>query len=302
MEMKDIQTKSTRDLLDELKELYKGGYVTEGEFKIARTNVLKEAGFDVVTQLHQYHRQLSVQEEEEEPSGRGCGCFLATLLLTAFLALGVSYFAAPYWPADYGGAEARAAREWVSAQMKFGTDFIARFFSDSADSTQIPDPIPSSEERQEGDPFDITGPASPDEPAELTSTGIEEAVPPPPAAPGASQIIFSPSADMHILSQPAEPYIAAVEIQTPASEELGPAVLPGAENALRGYVTASNARIRSAPDTSTNDNVVGWGRNGDRFIVLEEGSGIDGSKWYNIMRENGNRRGWISGSLVRLEE
>jgi hypothetical protein len=45
------------------------------------------------------------------------------------------------------------------------------------------------------------------------------------------------------------------------------------------------SRIRSAPDTSASDNVVGWGTKGDRFSVLEKGVGIDGSTWYHVRYE-----------------
>ena len=123
---------------------------------------------------------------------------------------------------------------------------------------------------------------------------------------------------MHILSLPsgtAEPDIPSVEVEAEAVTDIGTAGLDVTvfemqtpvsadlrnEDIGRGSITARNARIRSSPDISTNDNVVGWGHAGDRFTVLEEGAGVDGSKWYNVVYENGSKSGWISGSLVRLE-
>jgi hypothetical protein len=61
-------------------------------------------------------------------------------------------------------------------------------------------------------------------------------------------------------------------------------------------------RIRSTPDTSTNDNVIGWGRSGDRVLILEKNTARNGGVWYRIRYEEGGKQGWISASLVTLEE
>jgi len=336
MDTKDIvdkqaekNTKSTKSRLDELKELYEGEYVTENEFKVARINILEEGGIDVVTQLRQNVPQVPVPEEDEEPKGSGCGCFIAALL-AAFIVLGVSFFAAPYWPDRFGGVTARTAREWFTAK---GTAFIDRFFGDQIDSAQIYDPISSEPGRPEIGLADVTYPgipetiqASPEEissditpvqPNEANESVESAAFPPLPVIPDVDHTgdVTLPSLDMHILSLPdsveagasPEPDIAVVEMQAPASTVSNqasspvPSVPSGNENARRGHISARNARIRSAPDTSTNDNVVGRGVYGDRFTVLEERVGRDGSKWYHIMYEDGNKSGWVSGSLVRLE-
>ena len=306
-----METKGTKDRLDELRELYKGGYVTESEFKIARLNILNDGGIDVLTQLRQHARQTIAMEENEEPKGSGCGCFLAALL-AVFLVSGVSFFAAPHWPDRFGGTGARIAREWFTAKA---TDFMDGFFGNPAE-TQAPDPISSEAVQPAMDSADITGTAFGSAEAEQQNEVRESvAVTQPPAAPSVNQAAL-PSIDMHILSLPfapagidvpTEPDITVAEIQTSASAEsdtifpVFPAD-PGAENILRGYVTAQIARIRSAPDISTNDNVVARGQPGDRFTVLEEGLGSDGSKWYRIQYENGSKRGWIRGSLVKLEK
>ena len=275
-------TKSTRDRLDEVRELYKDGYLTENEFMVARINILKEGGIDVVTRLqHAYRRPL--QEEEEDSKGGGCGCFLIALLLTAFIVLSMAFFAAPYWPERLGGAEARMAREWFTAK---GNELVGRFFRESStEPARIPDPVPTYDERSEED---FSGVTEPD------STHIISETEPPDAAD--EPVTMEPPAPV----APGTGPDTIMEIQMPVPVELN--VGFNAENAVRGYITVPNARIRSAPDTSTNDNVIGWGSSGDRFTILEEGSGGDGSKWYNIIYEDGSNHGWISGSLVRLEE
>ena len=114
-----------KDRLNELRELCQTGYITELEFKIARVNALKDHGIDIATQ--RAHRPYFQEEEEES---RGCGCFLATLLLAMFFVLGVAFFVAPYWPERFGGAGARAAREWFTTR---GTEFIDGFLNESDD-------------------------------------------------------------------------------------------------------------------------------------------------------------------------
>ena len=224
--------------------------------------------------------------------------------------LGVSFFAAPYWPDRFGGTRARTAREWFITK---GTELVDKFFKDSNDSIAVPNPIPPDEERPSEADSDVTEPVSDIIPAgdELPNEESAEqpesaALPPPevrvpPLLPGAAESDVAEA-------ETAEPNITVTEVQTPVTPEpstappVASAEEPQAENAIRGSVTTPNARIRSVPDTSTNRNVVGWGNVGDRFTVLEEGSSSDGSKWYRIQYENGNKRGWISGSLVKLED
>jgi hypothetical protein len=92
---------------------------------------------------------------------------------------------------------------------------------------------------------------------------------------------------------PLEPDISVMEMSAPVPQR--------AENARRGYISVTRARIRSSPDTSTNRNVLGWGRSGERFAVLEEGTGRDGAKWYRVRSESGDTTGWVSGALLRME-
>lgn len=254
-------TDNAKDRLDRLKGLYKDGYITEHEFMIARVNILKEEGVDVVTRLQQPQPAFLEQEEEEEEEPKGCGCIgsLAAFLLASLIVMAMCFFAAPHWPEHFGGTEVRAAREWFIAT---GTNLIDRFSREPDAPAHIPDPVPP-----------VMPPVMPQEEGYPGVTEPEDAY-----LEQVSDVTSIPR--IHILSL--------------ASET--------AEGAIRGYVTVSNARMRSAPDTSTNENVVGWGTIGDRLIILEEGVGTDGSMWYYVINESrNNRRGWISGSLMRLE-
>ena len=280
-------TKSTKEKLDELRDLYERKYVTEAEFKNARVNILKEAGLDVITQLRSRDIRASAQEEEEESKDGGWGCSLVALFLAAFFVLGVCFFAAPYWPNYLGGDGVRAARKWITDK---GTNLVDRFLGDSADSAKAPDPIAADDTRSEEDST-YTQDLSETEPQEAGAPNVTVPLP------------ALPSLDVHILSFPSsteEPDETVEDIQTSVSEEPIP-VAPRAENTVGGYISVPIARIRSAPDTSTNDNLIGRGRSGERFIVLEEGPGTDGSKWYNVEFEDGSKRGWLKGSLLRLE-
>jgi len=160
METRNTQTKSTKDRLDELRELCREGYVTDDEFKVARVHILKEGGVDV-TRVPQPNYRRSSQEEKEE--SRGCGCFLITLLLAVSLILGMAYFAAPHWPQRFGGDKVMEARKW---SIDKGTELIDKFYRLFSDSTPVPDPVSSSDVRPEKVPPEMTVIAPPEVPAE----------------------------------------------------------------------------------------------------------------------------------------
>ena len=315
-----VQAKSTKSRLDELTELHNGGYITEFEFKTARVNILKEGGMDVTTRQQQYAHRPAYREEEEDSKSSGCGCFLMMLLL-AFLVLGVSFFAAPYWPERFGGATAMAAREWATDR---GMELRDRFFGEPAPLIHhVPDPIPvpapPEDERREEDPSNAIEP----EPSYYVPEAVQPEdgesaiIPPAPPLPVTPRAetggIALPSLDTHILSLPlgtaeanpltteADPQIVETGVSAAETPISAPVAEPVPENPIRGRVTAANVRVRSTPDIATNNNVVGWAREGDRFTVLEEGTGRDGSRWFYVVYDTGNRRGWTSGSLVRLE-
>jgi hypothetical protein len=366
-----METKNTKQRLDDLQDLLQAGYLTESEFRVARINTLRESGVDIVIHGSRKPEAKYPREEEEEP--KGCGCFL-TIVLLAALGIGAVFFAF-IWPDRLGGPYVRAAREWVSAQW-------SNFFSD-APSGPVPDPVPQKDvslpaivviisDDQRASPVSSPDalPSSSDEPlsrdsppsppdavseteeptaqasvtqapaiqVSVTQVSAEqvpvtqvsaaqvpgarvpatEASPEAPAllvpspAPPASSLtdrVSLPSLDSRVFALPAieiseEPKVVIVEAAPSAPSAPAPAPRRniGPETPLRrGVVSARSARIRSAPDTSTNDNVVGWGTKGDRFSVLERGAGRDGSTWYHVRYEEGGKQGWISGTLVTLE-
>ena len=129
-----METKNTKQRLDDLQDLLQAGYLTDNEFRVARINTLRESGVDIV--IHGSRKpeaRYPREEEEEEP--KGCGCFLIVVLLIA-LGIGAVFFVS-IWPDRLGGSYVRAAREWASAQW-------SSFFSD-APSGPIPDPIPQKD-------------------------------------------------------------------------------------------------------------------------------------------------------------
>jgi hypothetical protein len=150
------------------------------------------------------------------------------------------------------------------------------------------------------DVFPGRAPTSPLPPAPETASYAEPVLPPLDARifslPDISNL-NSPS-----LSNSQEPDVTIIEVSSSPSSSASTFQRSEIGQGRRGVVSGRSVRIRSAPDTSTNDNVVGWGANGDRFRVLEEGTARDGSAWYRIRYEVGGKQGWISGSLVTLEE
>jgi hypothetical protein len=357
-----METKNTKQRLDDLQELLQAGYLTENEFRVARINALRENGVDIV--IHGSRKpEAKYAREEEDDEPRGCGCLSAVVLVIA-VAVGAVFFVSS-WPDRWGGGYVRAVREWVSAQW-------SDFFSDTP-SSPIPDPVPQRDVSLPAiivivSDDEMARPASPD----AAPQGIPDVAPqsppgetsPAPEAPPVLSPALSPALSMDPLagrvSLPSldarifvlpnietsevaiseevtattqvnqeetagvpkveEPNVIVVEIPSNSPTNLSSAPSPGSSSSAlvlprprstgeesgkplrRGVVSARSVRIRSAPDTSTNNNVVGWGSTGDRFSVLEEGSGRDGSKWYRIRYEEGNKQGWISGTLVTLEK
>jgi hypothetical protein len=341
-----METKNTKQRLDDLQDLLQGGYLTENEFRVARINALRESGVDIVIHGGSRKSEVKYSREEEEEEPKGCGCALTVLLLLA-IGIGVVFFVSS-WPDRFGGSYVRTAREWMS-------DRWSGFFSD-APSGPIPDPVSqrnislpavvvvvSDDEVANPTPSPDALPfSSSDASASLSSPDavpeaqvLETAVSPasevpafsvsgpePSADPLAGRVSL-PSLDARIFSLPdieisevnvsesvtvEEPNVVIVEpsetpsAPTPVSEpQRSVRAARGGAPLRQGIVSARSARIRSAPDTSRNDNVVGWGSRGDRFSVLEEGFGRDGSRWYHVRYEEGEKQGWISGTLVTLE-
>ena len=334
------QGKSTKDRLDELRGLHNTGYISEAEFKSARVGILKDGGFDITArqqqqQQNQYAHRPSYREREEEeaPQNSGCGCLLMTFLLL-FLMLGILFFAAPHLPERLGGATIMAAREWavdraVMLISHFRGQTPAPVQAPVSPVRQVPAPVPAfppvsynDERREEILPIEQIEQPEPEIEAgqpvselveETEEAEVEESVEPistettqipaqpafPPVTPTTLPTV--PSAETGAVALPPidENLLRPAPGTSPAEPELV-VIEPPAAASVRGQVTAANVRIRSTPDTAA-DNVIGWARQGDRFTVLEEGRDRNGARWLYVVYDTGNRRGWTSASLVRLD-
>ena len=337
MDVKDTGAKDTKQRLNELQDLLQAEYITETEYRIARTNVLKEGGVDIVIHSRvpeEASRFVDEDEEDERKGGCGCGCFLMILFLLAAILIGM-IFIAPDWTERFGGAHVRKGRIWMTDLW----NGVGSLFREREPSVPVPDPVSSHDaisssvpgaSRSNGgtvvsasllipaivpesaEPIAAPPRASEDRsvaPEAASSADAALAVPvshpetTDPVLPEGSNPLPALNAELPALPEAvtteAEP-VTTVEIPA-AGAVTSPVQQIPVEGTVRGFVSAQNVRIRSTPDTSNNDNVVGWGRNGDRFVVLGEGTGRDGSKWYNVRYEEGNKQGWISGSLITVE-
>jgi len=281
--------KTTKERLEELQDLLQAGHISESEFRIARLHILKEGGVDVINDISISRRRNEdvdlvreeEEEEEEEPRrGCGCGCFLTTLVLIAAITAGV-FFAAPKWPDSYGGEYARAARRWMEFVYK---DFVSYF----SDKNAVPT----------GDPAKPSLPTPPVSSGEEGNLEVSSNDVPEKGAPEGT--LAEPSSAVPGIDVPSwnsNALVAEIPFSGPASALAGPAAERWGVISLR---ESNRARIRSAPGPTASDNVVGWSRNGDRVLIAEEET-VNGALWYNIRYEEGNRQGWISGALVKLE-
>ena len=288
---------NTKQRLDELYDLLKTDYITENEFRVARANILREGGIDVTSAFRTSDIEITSEErqllEEEESKGRGCGCFLFVLILTVTLVIG-AFFALPKWPDQFGGSHIRVFYEQVLTLWR-------DVFSPEESIRPIPDPLASR---------DAIPSASKDIAVAVPAVSSDSA-PYPLAVPAASpDETLSPEPRTSI---PNPGRMASLNIEPPILPDAPveesnitfveiPSASASAETAARGTISARAARIRSTPDASTKDNIVGWGRTGDRFTVLQEDTDGTGAKWYLIRDEDGNSKGWISSSLVKLEQ
>ncbi|MDR2523829.1 MAG: SH3 domain-containing protein [Synergistaceae bacterium] len=285
-----MDKRSTKERLDELDELLQGGYLTPTESRVARAHILRESGIDV---------EGAEEMEVSQGESRGCGCFLAALLLTLALLLGAA-LAVPEWPDSLGGTYVNAARGWVFEQC--GAFWKKLFGRDDPNVVLKPAP--------EQPPVLAPLLVSADPPSRSISKDISVSLPSPEspetrsADPGLSSLPAIDSRTLNLPEAPSidssstSPRVTVVEIPSSLSEDF-PKSEP--EPLRRGVISAQNVRIRSTPDASVNNNVIGTGRKGDRLLILKEATGKNQSKWYNIRYENGRYEGWISASLVALE-
>ncbi|MDR3230606.1 MAG: SH3 domain-containing protein [Synergistaceae bacterium] len=338
-----MESRNTKQRLDELYDLLKAKYITESEFRIARANIFREGGIDISSHQDGENEEEEVYFDEPEPRGRGCGCFLAVVFLLVSIVIG-TIAAVPEWPDNLGGQHARTAR---AEMLRLWNAMFP------PDEGSIPDPLL----RDEGEAPAVmtpTGMAETDgtisadarksESPALVGASAAVTVPETPVVPertapvrsdaetASNDVVSSEPGRVELPVVPETPNpVSPEEHGLPPSPEIGPAVLSGglitreepevtvveippafpAGNSgdtreqpagiARGFVSGNSARVRSAPDTSDTGNVLGWGRKGDRFIVLEQGADRSGGVWYRVRFEESTKEGWISGALVRVE-
>ena len=68
---------------------------------------------------------------------------------------------------------------------------------------------------------------------------------------------------------------------------------------VKSSIWGNSVRIRSTPDRTNDDNIVGRARKGEELAILEERTNDDGERWLRIRMEQGGREGWILARLVR---
>jgi hypothetical protein len=284
-----------RERLDELQELLEENYITESEYAAARTNVLLEVGVDIAVRSRAESQRMYRLEARSRRAGAGrdYGRFLLPAILVAgVLACAVFFF----WTLTEGGLFS-PRRNGVSSLLPPPTS--------AAPGKPVP-PVPPAllaaedlgEESgdEDGEVF-VFSPASEDpEPAAAEPEASEpEALKPEALEPKAMKPeAVKDSADS---AAPEAPVLPAESVKKPAA---GNRALPG-----WAVVSVRRVRIRAAPDTSA-DNVLGWALKGERFAVLKEAPGRDGSKWYNVRYEKiggeSYTEGWIKASMMEPEE
>jgi hypothetical protein len=290
-----METKSVKQRLDELEDLLESNYITENEYRIARVNILKEDGVDLV--LHSRPQEAEPRRSRADRSGcGGCGCFLTLSLLTILIGAGF-FFAAPGWPQRFGGDYARRTREWTVELWEglFGLKgSVAPVLSPSLPLSSDPLEAVTSLVSMEAPVVSMEAPVSSE-----TVPSASQPFPDGGVLPLPSVTVFDVVIPGNVRPAGEKPKETIIEISSTLSADP-----PDFEKeALRqGFVSAYRARMRDKPDTSTNTNVIGWRRKGERFSVLGERKGRDGNKWYRVRFESGERReGWISSTLVTLK-
>jgi hypothetical protein len=251
--------------LGELQELLDSGCVTKDEFALARANILREAGIDLAI-----HQKSGEPRHDGRISSRykrrsGGQKHAAVLTLFTLVVAGCAAFIGVKWNEMFG-----------TEPVPYRPDEIVE--SISSPFLEVPDG------RADVDIIDIT--RLPDEPHDedgVVDTGATERS-------GDSQ-----SQGQSQQNRPASPPRPA---QGAASATGATGYKP--VNNRRGVVSARSVTIRSTPDPSRRDNIAGWGAAGDRFVATEEAVAHDGSRWYKVRYENGEKSGWINASLLKM--
>jgi hypothetical protein len=266
--------------LEELQELLEENYITESEYAAARTNVLLEVGVDIVVRPRAEQKRMSRLEARSRRAGAGrdYGRFLIPALLVAgVLACAVFLF----WMLAEGGL--------FAPRRNAPSPSLLPLPSAAPVGSALPDAGGLDEERELEDDgiLDVLG--------ELGELGVLSSASED-AEPASEDSVGSILPETSVLSPGAKETAEAPGLPAGESEE----TVSDEKSALGwAVVSVPRVRIRAAPDVSA-DNVLGWAYKGERFAVLKEGPGRDGSKWYNVRYEKIGKEGWIKASMMEF--
>ncbi len=289
---------TTRQKLDELKDLRLKDYITEEEYAAARSNILLDAGFDIVPRTEPDTRTAYAppQGGNREKKNGGCGCFLIVLLFAVILLGGL--FAVPE---DILKTLPGLDRLFGIEQVQDARRTILRFVDDLMGRPQTQEPAPLPE-------------ISADRPRTEPAVAVPDALPEAPekerqASPDRGRPADEESSDA---AETRPQTVGEVPEESAASPDSGEALPQAAVDAVsdeelpdtamepaKSSVWGNSVRIRSTPDRSGDDNIVGRARKGEALTILEEITNEDGEKWYRVRMDQGEREGWISARLVR---
>ena len=291
-----------RKKLDELKELRQENYITEEEYAAARGNALLDAGFDTAprSSAEARSRRAPLQGGESgEKKGGGCGCLLILLLLIVLLFVGVvalpedTLKLLPGLDRVFGVEKVQEARRTL---LEFIDDLMGRPQvrespalppKGGADGVSMEPAIAVPDSSSEEVRGRIQAPSKyEDNPVSVEKGVLENRTEDrsPRTEPEASEDTAA-SAD----SDAALPQ-AAVGV---GDEPLNMA------DSAKSSIWGNSVRIRSTPDRTNDDNIVGRARKGEELAILEERTNDDGERWLRIRMEQGGREGWILARLVR---
>lgn len=286
--MNGNEKQTTRQRLDELNELLKSGYVSEEEYDIARTRILKEGGFDVHSERSApsedefSYEDEEYEEAEKERRGWGCLLFFAPILI-AFL-FAIALLVAPFLPDYLRGPTLRALR---NRALDFWQNSAVQEETHSSPMPSLSSPVVSQELATSSALIVSSAePASPSQQSDSPAESVEK------ETESGDNLPLLNNPDSHLLPAP-----EMTENQSNLS-------VPSEANSplVRGTFTGRSVRIRSTPDATLKNNIVGWGQSGERFIVEEESADQSGTNWYRIRSEKNDKKGWVSSSLVKLEQ
>lgn len=268
--------------LEELQELLEERYISESEYSAARANILMELGVDITTRPRaadpRRMQRLEVHSRKKAAKRSNSRYFWITTCLIV------------------GGLGCAALLFWALSGSSL--------FRPQRDSSASLLPLPSAMAREPASPSWLDIFEDEDSEESLSGGSVSEDSGGS-ASGGSAPSEMSASADMTASTETARAAEGAENIsaEEPAITEAPQAAGSESETAILGWgvVSARRVKVRAAPDMTTEDNVLGWAAKGERFAILGEDPGQDGSKWYNVRHEKIGRESWIKASMMTTE-